>query len=225
MPITDPSTAYGVNFHQIKSHSSFLMNERLNVLFTELDYASKAMNESFHQVWLKKSKSVLYQIWKNIRVLVQMSPYCRQKLCLSTRLQGVYTVDVAIKRVEASMLWCDVYGGWTIKRNYLIAQELNKLEIVLRSVLQFFSYFFRPDYRQKPDVVEAAVEMKRTADSITMEQLRGVVGPNNAVDFTSLGLGGKEEEQNVRGVYDEDEFGDALVEEERVVEKDVAGGV
>jgi hypothetical protein len=181
--------AYGVRFHEIKSHSSFLQNERLGMLFNELDYTSKAMNEGYHQVWVKRCKATLYQIWKNARPLVQSSPFCRARMGLSTKIPGVYTLDVAFKNVEAMLLFCELQG-FTLRRNYQIAQHLNNVEVVLRSIMQFFSYFFRLDFKQKPDVIEAAMEFKKTADHLTVQQLMNVVGPKNSVDFTTLNMGG-----------------------------------
>ena len=194
MPITDPSMAYGVRFQEIKSHSSFLQNERLGMLFNELDYSSKAMNEGYHQVWVKRTKSSLFQIWKNVRPLVQSSPYCRANLGLTTSVAGVYSLDVAFKNVEAMVIFCEMQG-YTLSRNYQIAQHLNNIEIVLRSIMQSFSYFFRLDYKQKPDVIEAAMGFKKTADKLTVQQLTSVIGPKNSVDFTTLNMGGGAERE------------------------------
>ena len=180
---------YSVELNQIKSHSSFLQNERLSFLIFELDLQSKNLNESYQTAYLKKVKGVLIQIWKNIRPVVQNSPHCRSTFQLGTNSPGVYTIDLAFKEVENGMLWCELYGGYTYKRNYMLTQKLNMIEMLMRSVLQYFSYFFRLEFKQKPDVTDAAISLKADADKLTMEELKGIVGPNNTIDFGNMNQG------------------------------------
>jgi hypothetical protein len=193
MPVSNPQNVYGVHFESLSAHSSFLTNERIAYLFVELDFNSKTLNETYSSVYVKRTKSTLYQIWKNIRVLVQNSATCRQSLRLTTKVPGLYTLDMAFQAVDAKLMYCEMYGGYTMKRIFIMTQELNNIEIIIRSILQYFSYNFRPSFKQKPDVVEAAINIKRSADKLTVEQLREVVGPNNAIDFSSLGLGAEME--------------------------------
>jgi hypothetical protein len=189
LPVSNPASVFGQTFESLTAHSSFLTNERIAYLFVELDFNSKNLNETYNTTYLKRTKSTLFQIWKNIRPLPQGSPTCRHVLKLNTKVEGLYTLDVAFQELEAKILYCEIYGGYTYKRNFLMTQELNRIETVIRSILQYFSYNFRPTYKQKPDVVEASISIKQNADKLTVEQLQAIAGPNNTVDFSSLALG------------------------------------
>lgn len=189
MAIVDPSQAYGVNFQELKSHSSFLTNVRIDTLMSKVDFYAENMNETYHTTWIKKQKSVLRQLWKNIRSLIEYNAIARASLKLSTQINGVYTLDVAFWRVEKMVMTCEL-NGFTLRTNFELAQQLNSIETALRSIMQYFSYNFRMDGTKKPDVLQAANEYKKMADQLTIQQLRAVVGENNLIDFGALGIGG-----------------------------------
>jgi hypothetical protein len=113
-------------------------------------------------------------------------------LNLDTKVPGVYTVDIAFNYVNEMLTYC-MFHGFTYKRCYAISEQLNFIEMSLRDILQFFNYFFRPEYKQKPDVMIATERYKQMADKITVEKLREIVGKNNHIDFEHIGLGFSEE--------------------------------
>lgn len=180
------------DFGELKSHSSFLTNERIAIMFYRLDGASIEMNRSYSTVDIDEVRGILMQVWKNIRSLARGSPGMRNLQQLDTSVDGVYTIDVELATVDKMMWACrlgqGLFGkfGFTYQTNYILSQRLNQLELVIRDCLQHFGYFFRPDYKVKPDVMLAVEEYKRRADSMTIEQLRQHVGKNPRIDFEAL---------------------------------------
>jgi hypothetical protein len=65
--------------------------------------------------------------------------------------------------------------------------ELNKVDMVVKNILQYYHYFIRPDFRQKPDIEIATERYKEIADKYTIEELRGIVGVKHKIDFDNLG--------------------------------------
>jgi len=63
----------------------------------------------------------------------------------------------------------------------------------------------RTEYKQMPDILQAAETYKQYADKLTVEQLKEVIGKNNRIDFEGLGL-----------IFDEDELAidDDITEED-----------
>lgn len=181
-------------FKEIKSHSSVLYNERLAILFYVLDMDSIALNSHPNKEMMFKVKGTLYQIWKNVRCLIRSNFYCRKVLNLETKDKGVYTVDVAFDAVERMIIYCDnnrippAKNAWTERNLYIIVDHLNKIEIIMRDILQYFQYFIRAEFKQMPDILQAAEDYKKYADKLTIEQLKEVVGKNNKLDFDSLGV-------------------------------------
>jgi len=182
-----PATNYNFNsFQEIKSHSAVLYNERLAILFYMLDLHGIDMN-TFPTVEIAmKFRGVLRQIYKNIRCLVRNNPVMRSTLKLDTKDRGIYVTDMAIGNIDKMVNYCNLYG-YTEKRLYIIVEELNRMEIMIRDVLQYYHYFVRPDFRQKPDIDLATSKYKEMADEKTVEELREIVGRINNVDFDELG--------------------------------------
>jgi len=201
-------SAGGMNYQEIKSHSSLLSNERIAILFYMLDLSSMNLNTYYNEDHLMRTKSILFQVYKNVRSIVRNNRQVRMALNLETKEPGVYTLDLGFDIMEQMVQYC-TFHGFTYKRCYAIAQQLNNMEMILRDVLQFFSYFFRPEYKQKPDIMIATEKYKQMADGLTIEQLKGVLGKRNRVDFRSISDGSisefmsKETEQI--GVKDETE--------------------
>ena len=137
---TAPAAGYKFNtFQEIKSHSSILYNERMAILFYILDMKSIQLNTTFSVPDMLGVRSVMMQIYKNIRTLVRNNPVMRATLNLDTKEDGVYTLDVAYNLIESMINYCEA-KGYTTKRIYIITQELNKLEVVIKDVLQYYHY-------------------------------------------------------------------------------------
>ena len=180
-----PVSRTGLDYKEIKSHSSLLSNERIAILFYLLDLNSINLNSVYDEQNLLKTKSILYQIYKNIRTLIRNNAPVRASLNLETKDDGIYTFDLAFGIVEEMCQYCHFHGS-TYKKVYAITQQLNHIEMGLRDVLQYFSYFFRTEFRQKPDVLTATEKYKDMADKLTLDQLRKVVGKKNKIDFEHL---------------------------------------
>jgi hypothetical protein len=152
-----------------------------------LDLASINLNTIYNEPNILKMKAISYQIYKNVRPMIRNSYAVRNALNLETKVPGVYTIDLAFDTVEKMIQYC-TFDAFTYKRCYIIAQHLNAVEIMLRDIMQFFSYFFRADFKQKPDIMVAAEKYKDMADKLTIEQLKEVIGKNNQIDFERLGI-------------------------------------
>lgn len=201
-----PSAGYKFNtFQEIRSHSSILYNERMAILFYLLDMESIDLNTSYSVEKMHRVKSIINQIYKNIRTLIRNNPTMRATLNLETKDEGSYITDVAMGTIEKMTMYCEAYG-YTYKRIYIIIQELNKIEILLKDILQYYHYFIRPDFRQKPDIELATEKYKEIADKSTVEELRKLVGKKHLIDFESLGS--KRVELNQTIEYEEDIDGD-----------------
>lgn len=173
-------------FQEIKSHSSILFNERMAILFYLLDMNSIEMNSTHDINAILKVRSVILQIYKNMRTLLRNNPTCRATLNLDTKDPGIYTTDMAIGIIDRMVQYCEAVG-YTTRRAYMISDELNKVEMIIKDVLQYFSYFIRPDFHQKPDIEMATEKYKEIADKATIEELKLLVGRRNSVDFKGLG--------------------------------------
>lgn len=187
----------GVYFDKVNSHAADLYNERLAILWYMLDMDSILLNQSYAKEQLSKTRSILYQIWKNIRTLVRNNIHCRRVLNLETKEPGVYTVDVAFNMIDKMYIWCenDRKEGFTYQKLYIMTDHINRIELMLRDVLQYFQYFMRTEYKQMPDILQAAETYKQFADKLTVDQLKEIIGKHNRIDFEGLGL-----------IFDEDEL-------------------
>jgi hypothetical protein len=174
------------NFQEIKSHSSILYNERMAILFYLLDMKSINMNTYYDIDSAMEVRANLYQIYKNIRTLIRNNPTMRATLNLDTKDDGTYITDVAFGIIQKMVEYCESYG-YTTRNIYILIQELNKIEMIIKDILQYYSYFIRPDFRQKPDLEIATERYKDIADQRTVDELRELVGKRNKIDFDSLG--------------------------------------
>jgi hypothetical protein len=183
-----PSAAsYKFNsFQEIKSHSSILYNERMAILFYLLDMNSIEMNTHNNVQSILKVRAVIMQIYKNIRTLLRNNPTCRATLNLDTKEEGIYTTDMALGIINKMVQYCET-TGYTSRSAYMIADELNKLEVVIKDILQYFSYFIRPDFHQKPDIEIATERYKEIADARTIDELKNLAGKKHHIDFEGLG--------------------------------------
>ena len=182
-----PAAGYKFNsFQEIKSHSSILYNERVAILFYLLDMKSISMNTHYKVDELLEVRAIIKQIYKNVRMLIRNNPTVRATLNLETKDLGIYTTDIALAMVDKMIDYCES-NQYTTKRIYIIVQELNNIEMLIKDVLQYFHYFIRPDFRQKPDIDIATEKYKEVADMRTIEELREIVGKRNKIDFDGLG--------------------------------------
>ncbi len=67
---------------------------------------------------------------------------------------------------------------------------------MIKDILQYFSYFIRPDFSQKPDVDMATERYKYMIDKRTVNELREMVGKTSKINFEELGLEKVEPETN-----------------------------
>jgi hypothetical protein len=88
--------------------------------------------------------------------------------------------------IEGLIEYCEV-NGYTYRRITIIIYEIERFSMLIRDILQFFQYFIRPDFRQKPDLEMATEKYKEIADKHTVDELRKLVGKHSKIDFESLG--------------------------------------
>jgi hypothetical protein len=156
------------------------------ILFYLLDMRSIELNKGFSVDMILEVRALIKQIYKNIRTLIRNNPVMRATLNLETKDHGIYIPDVAIGIIDKMVEFCET-TGYTTKRNFILAQELNNIEVVLKDILQYYHYFIRPDFRQKPDVDTATAKYKEVADQRTIDELKALVGKRHKIDFENLG--------------------------------------
>jgi hypothetical protein len=174
------------SFQEIKSHSSILFNERMAILFFQLDQYSIEMNAYQDINKILRVKAILIQIYNNMRMLIRFNPTVRATLNLETQEEGIYVTDVVLGRINLMVEWCET-NQYTVKNIYILIQELTNSERMIKDILQYFSYFIRPDFRQKPDIEMATEKYKEMADDRTVDELRELVGKTHNIDFDGLG--------------------------------------
>ena len=199
-----PAASYKFNsLQEIKSHSSILFNERMAYLFYLLDLHAIEMNSSYDIQKIQQVRAILRQIYKNFRMLIRFNPTMRVTLNLETKDPGIYIPDVVLGRIDRMVEYCET-RGYTTKTVYIIIQEINIFEMMLKDILQYFHYFIRPDFRQKPDVEVATESYKQMADARTVDELKAIVGKSHHIDFDNLGIAKIEEQIKSSAPTDED---------------------
>lgn len=220
MVLQQPAAGYKTNtFQEIRSHSSVLFNERMAILFYRLDNEMVDLHSSYDINVLMRTRAILLQIYSNIRMLISNNPTMRVSLNLETQAEGVYITDIIFDTIEKMIQYCQVYG-WSQRKIYLISMELSKLDMLVKKVLQYFHYFIRPDFRQKPDIEMATERYKEIADMKTVEELRAIVGERNKIDFDNLGSDRIEYATNLDELDETNSPGDLSILDEDGVEKD-----
>lgn len=215
-----PASSFKFNsFEEIRSHSSVLYNERMAILFYLLDMHSIRMNANSDITEIMECRSIIKQVYKNIRMLIRYNPVCRATLNLDTKDEGTYVPDVALSVIDRMIEHCEI-NGWTFKKIYIVIQEINRVEMLIKDILQYWHYFIRPEFRQKPDIDIATLQYKEMADERTVDELRALVGKNAKVDFDGLGSNRIELNQSDMDEEDEDEKNkDILTYDENTDEK------
>lgn len=214
----NPAATYKFNsFQEIKSHSSILYNERMAILFYLLDMKGINLNTHFKIDDMLEVRGIIRQIYKNIRTLIRNNPTIRATLNLETKDNGIYITDIAIGLIDKMVEYCES-NGYTTKRIYIIVHELNNFEMLIKDIMQYYHYFIRPEFRQKPDVEIATEKYKEIADKRTIAELREIVGQSNKIDFE--GMGSKRIELQEELDYDEIVDGKDIEEEPKEESKD-----
>jgi hypothetical protein len=214
------------SFEEIKSHSSILYNERMAILFYILDMKSIQLKMYYSVPLVLEVRAVLWQIYKNVRTLLRNNPLVRNTLNLETKDEGIYVTDVMKGTIDRMIEWCErppdengKNGGYTPAKIYIIVQQLDDFEMTIKDILQYFSYFIRPDFRQKPDIDMATETYKQMADARTVEELREIVGNNHKLSFD--GLGDQVIDNPLLIEEEEDDYEEDI--EEEVEKKDILG--
>ena len=185
---SQPATKYNFNSVQdIHSHSASLFNERLAILFYWLDIKAVNMNTYYNVQSILEVRALLKQLYKNTRYLVSNNPTMRAVINLDTKEPGIYITDVAFGIIDNMIDYCN-QNGYTLKKLNIIIYELNNLEVVLKNILQYYHYFVRPNFAQKPDVNIAVEKYKNFADERTIDELKAIIGKKHHIDFESLGI-------------------------------------
>ena len=180
------AAGYSFNTMQdIKSHSSVLYNERMAILFYLLDMKNLAMYQSQSVASIFEVFAVQKQIYKNVRMLLRFNPTVRVTMRLDTKDEGIYTPDIIKHTIEEMIEYCQS-NGWTEKRIRILIFELENFETIMKDLLQYFSYFIRPDFKQKPDVDMASERYKEMVDKRTVEELREIMGKNALINLDEL---------------------------------------
>ena len=199
-----PAAGYKVNtFQEIKSHSSILYNERMAILFYMLDMKSIHLNTYYNIDTLAEVRGIIKQIYKNIRTLIRNNPTMRVTLNLETKDNGIYVTDIIIGTIDRMFEWC-AYSGYTTRGIYIMVEKLKEIEVIIKDILQYYHYFIRPDFRQKPDIEIATETYKGIADRRTIDELKALVGKNHKIDFDALGTDKVEISNDEQIEYDEE---------------------
>jgi len=195
----------GKGWNEVRSHSSMLFNERLAILWYVHDVNMLNLRSNMNYEHLARAFASLQRIWMNVRTFVFYNDYVRGYLNLRTKDPGIFTPDVGFALVSKFLTYARINGLY-VKDAYYMIEQLDRLELILRDILQFFSYFIRPDYKQKPDLQFASREYQKMADPMTVEQLQKIVGKRHRLDFdrvTTPELPRDEEDEDLEGDYDD----------------------
>ena len=206
-----PAAGYKFNsMQEIKSHSSILYNERMAILFYLIDMESINLNTYQSIPSMLKVRALLKQVYKNIRTLIRNNPTMRATLNLTTKDSGIYITDMMLGTIDKMLEYCE-NSRFTPKRIHIIVSELNNFEVLIKDILQYYHYFIRPDFRQKPDIEIATERYKELADSKSVSELKEIAGKKHSIDFEGLGstrvdIGSElDYEENDNGIFVEEE--------------------
>ena len=119
------------SFQEIKSHSSILFNERMAILFFQLDQYGIEMNTYQNVNTIMRVYSILTQIYNNMRMLIRFNPTVRATLNLDTKDDGIYITDIVLNRVKKMIEWSEL-NGYTMKNIHIVIQELTNFERIIK---------------------------------------------------------------------------------------------
>jgi len=171
----------------LKAHSSALTNERISALISLYDEAIINAKLDYRIEMSEKALVYLEEVWKSFRPLVRSNAFCRKDLRLDTIVDGVYLPDAELRDIDdAIMALKNGKIPETIGNLKILNRKIEAIEIVIRDVIQFFKFTFRPDSRTKPDIHEATEMMHESIDRRTEEELLAIVGVNNHVKWSDF---------------------------------------
>ncbi len=209
-----PAAGYKFNtMQEIKSHSSILFNERMAILFYLIDMESIQLNTYESIPSMLKVRALLKQVYKNIRTLIRNNPTMRATLNLDTKDRGIYITDIMLGVMDKMVEYCE-NNKFTPRRIHIIISELNNFEVLIKDILQYYHYFIRPDFRQKPDIEIATERYKELADSKSILELKELAGKKHAIDFEGLGTSRVELEHNPENSFEDNEAENETYEED-----------
>lgn len=189
----------GDTTNEIKSHSSVLFNERVHMLFAMLDMNDIDLRTKPSIKDLQETAGILKQIWKNVRSLIYNNPYCRQTLGLETNVKGVYTPDLGFKSIQNKINNMVDRGGFTYTEIQDCIDELDYTETIIRDILQYYKYFIRPEYKQKPDINAASERFRNMYDDITVNKFLNTAGASRKFNLED------DDDLADESIFDEDE--------------------
>lgn len=170
---------------ELKAHSSALTNERVSALISLFDEAMITANIDLNYKNTERALVYLKQVWKSFRPLVRANAYVRSDLKLNTHADGVYLPDFVFREIENVILNMKIGRIPETTRAMIdVNRTLENLEIIVRDIIQYFKFTFRPDSRTKPDVHEATEMMMENIDKRTEEELLEIVGVNNHIKWS-----------------------------------------
>lgn len=180
------SSKYSNTSSEIKSHSSVLFNERVNALFIMLDTEATDLEISPDIKKIIKTKSILNTIWRNIRPIVANNPNILNILSLRTEHPGLYTVDVGFAHIQECINYMFLNEQYSYENLIYTIQQTQLVEGIIREILQYYSYFVRTEYKQKPDINIATEKYKEMADQKTMEEFNELLGDKSKIQSSAL---------------------------------------
>lgn len=210
--------AANYGFNDIKSHSSFLFNNALAVLFYDLDQAMIDMNIRYDVPSVKRVRAVLKQVYNRVRPIFFNAPWIKYKFNLMTQVDGYYTTDFLIHKIDSQIRYCDSAGiGYTEKYLHILAEELEDLYHTTTNILQSMSYFVRSNYQTKPDIDNAMQYYQGNVSKIALKQLKQIAGQDNKIDWSEFGEKRLERTQKYFGDEDGDEEMDVVIDQEKSI--------
>jgi hypothetical protein len=178
-----PSLSAAGGVESIKSHSSVLFNERLSQIFYVLEQESTDLKIKPTLNGLNRVYGLLSTLWKMIRPVVSMNPRCINAFRLNTDTPGIYIIDVGMHNVGQYLNSFRMSTTQLVdaQKFFQAIDDLDQVEISIRNILQFYNYFIRPEYQQKPDIHHAAERFRAMADENTLKELEQSLGKSARV--------------------------------------------
>ncbi len=175
------SANYASTSQEVKSHSSVLFNERLNAMFMMYDTEAIDLDIAPSIKKILRSKSLLATIWRNVRPLVSNNPNVRKILHLETEHNGIYTVDMGFSHIQQCITEMITLSNYAYMKLVYTVQQIQNVETIIREILQFYSYFIRSEYQQKPDINVASEKYRGMADEKTIDDFKAVMGVRSTI--------------------------------------------
>lgn len=213
-------SGYSSTSAEVKSHSSVLFNERVNMMFIMYDDIAIHLETSPDIKKILKAKSILAAIWRSVRPLVSNNPKARHILGMDTDKPGIYTADSGFAHVQECITEMITYKDYTYPKLMYTVQQIQNVETIIKEVLQFFSYFIRTEFKQIPDINIAGQKYKGMADERTVQQFNELLGENTKTKSHNFEKELGDEyfddlaeyltDENAQDKEDEEEFNDSL---------------